>query len=458
MGVVTAASLTPTGPSEANTRAMPGSFTGYAFDTCDAPSQHAMNDWLKSSRYWAVGIYISGMNRACKTQSHLTRRWVSTQAHKGWRLLPLTVGRQASCSPRGYYVGKRISAKPAHRYAKARSQGRSAADSAVAAARSLGIGRHSVLWYDLEYFDMSKTRCRRSALAFTSGWTKGLHRRHFRSGFYSSASSGITMVDNARRAGWPRKQLPDLVWVAEWNGSATLRSSYVGRGGWWPHKRVHQFRGGHTERHSGSAINVDSNFMSTGGGTKAGHKPICPGADVTMRHYPHLHRGAHGPAVRAVQCLLRRAGFFHHKLTGDYGRRTAHAVHRFRHHRHGLHTTSKVGRGTWAALLSTGPVVRTKFGSGGREVRRLEGALNAASHAHLKVNGIFGPGDLRAVRHYQRKSGLAHTGVVNGATWRILRHGHLTSPPRRSGGHEWLDVFPDDSIPYSSGALPRTDR
>ena len=450
--------LAPTSPADARTRAMPGSFTGYAFDTCDAPSQRAMNDWLKSSRYWGVGIYISGMNRACKTQSHLTRRWVSTQAHKGWRLLPLTVGRQASCSPRGYYKGKRISAKPAHDYAAARNQGRSAADGAVRAARHLGIGRHSVLWYDLENFDLRKTRCRRSALAFTSAWTHRLHKHGYRSGLYSSASSGITMLDNARRAGWPRKQLPGFLWVAEWNGSASLRSSYVGRAGWWPHRRVHQFRGGHTEGHGGSRINVDSNFLSTGGGTNPGHRPVCRGADVTQRHYPHLQRGAHGRSVKALQCLLRRAGYFHHKLTGVFGPITAHAVHRFRHHRHGLRTTSKVGRGTWAALLSTGPALRAKYGSGGREVRRLESALNAASLAHLKVNGIFGPGDWRAVRNYQRKSHLAATGVVNKATWRALRHGHLTTPPRHSGGHEWLDLFPDDTIPYSSGAQPRTDR
>jgi hypothetical protein len=457
VGAVTAATLTPAGPAEADTRAMPGSFTGYAFDTCDTPSQRAMNDWLKSSRYWAVGIYISGMNRACKTQSHLSPRWVSTQARKGWRLLPLTVGRQASCSPRGYYVGNRISAKPGHDYAKARSQGRSAAANAVGAARHLGIGRHSVLWYDLEHFDLSKKRCRRSALAFSSAWTNGLHRRGFRSGFYSSASSGITLLDNARRSGYPRKQLPGYLWVAEWNGAASLRSSYVGRGGWWPHKRVHQYRGGHTEHHGGSAINIDSNFLSTGGGTEAGHLPVCKGADVTKRHYPHLQRGAHGPAVKAVQCLLRQSGYFHHKLTGFFGHITARAVHRFRHHRHGLGTTSKVGRGTWTALLSSGPPLRAKYGSGGREVRRLESALNAASLVHLRVNGIFGPGDLRAVRNYQHKTGLAATGVVNKATWRTLRHGRLSSPPRHSGGHEWFDLFPE-TIPFNSGAEPRTDR
>src|SRR5215218_2977834 len=67
-------------PSVAGTRAAPGSFTGYAFDTCDTPSQRQMNAWRRHSKFWGVGVYIAGMNRACSTQRHLTRRWVATQS------------------------------------------------------------------------------------------------------------------------------------------------------------------------------------------------------------------------------------------------------------------------------------------------------------------------------------------------------------------------------------------
>ena len=48
----------------------------------------------------AVGIYISGDSRACRDQPNLTPRWVSTQLTNGWRLLPITLGPQASCQPR----------------------------------------------------------------------------------------------------------------------------------------------------------------------------------------------------------------------------------------------------------------------------------------------------------------------------------------------------------------------
>ena len=82
------------------TRPRPGNFTGYGFDQCLAPTQAKMNSWLQHSPFLAVGIYISGDSRACRHQPNLTPRWIATQLSKGWRLLPITLGPQASCQPR----------------------------------------------------------------------------------------------------------------------------------------------------------------------------------------------------------------------------------------------------------------------------------------------------------------------------------------------------------------------
>ncbi len=87
-------------PAQASTIVTPGNFTGYGFDQCLAPSQGAMDAWLKNSPFLAVGIYISGDSRACRSQPNLTKTWVNTQLRKGWRLLPITLGPQASCSTR----------------------------------------------------------------------------------------------------------------------------------------------------------------------------------------------------------------------------------------------------------------------------------------------------------------------------------------------------------------------
>src|SRR5215212_947297 len=143
-------------PAQASSVVTPGNFTGYGFDQCLAPSQGAMDAWLKNSPFLAVGIYISGDSRACRSQPNLSKTWVNTQLRNGWRLLPITLGPQASCSPRfpRYGNDETINPRPGAngQYGKARAQGRAEAVKAVAAAQALGIAPRSTLWYDIEGF------------------------------------------------------------------------------------------------------------------------------------------------------------------------------------------------------------------------------------------------------------------------------------------------------------------
>src|SRR5262245_53178870 len=98
-GVLASATPAPADDPATNP-ATPGNLTGYGFDQCLAPSQTAMDKWLTNSPFLAVGIYISGASRACRNQPNLTSTWVETQLTSGWRLLPITLGPQASCSTR----------------------------------------------------------------------------------------------------------------------------------------------------------------------------------------------------------------------------------------------------------------------------------------------------------------------------------------------------------------------
>jgi hypothetical protein len=439
----------------ADTKVMPGDFTGYAFDTCDAPSQRTMDDWRTHSKYWGVGIYIAGMNRACDAQPHLTSSWVAEQSRKGWHLLPLVVGRQASCSPKGYYTGKRISADPRNDYAEARSQGRTAAENGVDAARRLGIARRSALWYDLEHFDTTVKRCRLSALAFTSAWTNRLHELRYRSGFYSSASSGISVLERARRVSPGRYAFPDYLWIAEWNGRDTVRSQYVGERYWWPHRRVHQYRGPHDERHGGSRLNIDSNYLSTGRGTVAGRPAPSCGVRISFRSYPHLEQRDQGDRVRAAQCLLKQRNHYDGKPHGRFDRATRRAVTRFQRQHDGLPTNGQIGARTWTSLLAQGPRPLVKFGSGGDAVRRLQRALNAATKADLEVDGTFARPEARAVTHYQRETGRARTGVVTGATWAALAGGRTAARQPTMTRAELEELFArvqrSTVVPFSSG-------
>ena len=416
--------LLPAPAAQAATPPMPGDFTGYAFDTCEAPSQKKMDAWRRHSKYAGVGIYIAGRNRACPEQEQLTPRWVRKQSGKGWQLLPLVVGRQAACAPKQRYDGKRIAKDPDNSYAQARRQGRAEARAGVEAARRLGIGKRSVLWFDLEDFDVSKTHCRRSALAFVSGWTAQLHDRGYRSGLYSSAGSGIIAVDNARRLSPGSYKLPDYLWIAEWDRREDVRSSYIDEDGWWPHRRVKQYRGDQHERHVGVRIHIDSNVVDTGQGTVGGRAAPSCGVELDHRRYLRLSRGDRGDQVKAAQCLLRQKDVYAGKVDGRYSKATAKAARRFQE-RHGLRRTGEMDPRTWTALHAVGARPLLKYGSGGNAVRRLQRALNAARSGDLRVDGIFAQAEHRAVKRYQRERGRGTSGVVTAELWRQLQRGKL---------------------------------
>ena len=431
----TAVALGPTVPAVAGNRATPGNFTGYGFDQCIAPTQAAMDAWLTSSQFWAVGIYISGDSRACPTQPNLTSTWISAQLRNGWRLLPLTVGPQASCSTRDSYAGEvKINPDPAGDYAAALLQGRLEAVKTIRAARALGISAKSTLWYDIEAFSIAGTKCRESALTFLSGWTRALHNFNYVSGVYSSAASGIKMLDDAAAAG-SRHTMPDRVWIADWNGRANLNSVYVRSTSWMPHRRVHQYRGGHLERHGGVTINIDSNFMSLGRGSFARQlRPAC-GVGVDLADFHTLRRGNKGAEVKALKCMLKLKGLFGGRMYPGFNRRTAVAVKAFQR-ANGIAVSGVATLRTWTALHTAGRVQLLKYGSAGNPVRRLQRGLNAAVNAHLEITGVFAGPTLKAVRAYQHKRGLPGTGVVTSDTWVQLQRGYVKAASKAKGANE----------------------
>jgi len=421
------AGLTVSAPASADNVATPGGFTGYGFDQCLAPSQSAMDAWLHHSPFWAAGIYISGASRGCPVQPNLTPTWIRTQLASGWRLLPITLGPQAWCTTRERYLHqKRISPRPARRYARARAQGRAEAAKTVRVARRLGIVRRSTLWYDLEAFNISPTNCRESALSFLHAWTRALHHHGYVSGVYSSAASGIRMLDDARVLRRGTYTMPDRVWIADWNGRRDTSSSYVRGDGWRPHKRVHQYVGGHNETHGGVTINIDRNWLNIGGGSVAGREPAhCGGAaSFNFRRYPRRQVGDRGALVRTVQCILSNKGRYSGAIDGVYDAGVGQAVRRYRVSR-GLHASTVTSRRTWVALLSQGAHPIVKYGSASRAVRRLQRALNAADSAGLRVTGFFNGPTVDAVRAYQRGRGRAASGVANRYVWRPLLAGRL---------------------------------
>ena len=413
----------PQGPASS----APGSFYGYGFDQCLAPGQATMDRWLESSPFLAVGIYISGDSRGCRTQPNLTPTWVSTQVTKGWRLLPITLGPQASCLktfPR-YGTDATINPDSSGGYAPAKTQGAAEAAKTVGVAQSLGLGQGSTMWYDLEGFDATNTACRESALSFLSGWTAQLRAQGYVSGVYSSAGSGIAELDKARTTRPGTFTLPDRIWIARWDGAANTSTTYIAEDGWRPGGRMKQYQGGHDETWGGVTINIDRNYLELGAAPVGSSKRQC-GIQVEFARYAGLHPASPGKKasgkgqVQALQCLLKKQGGYAGKLTGRYSKAVVKAVNAWQA-KVGLPTTAQWSRKAWQTLLASGGTQTTlKTGSTGMAVRRVQRALNTSPKTDLVVDGIFSAATEAKVRAWQTRVGLEVSGVVGVDDWAYL--------------------------------------
>ncbi len=412
----------------------PGDFTGYGFDQCLAPTQAMMDRWLSTSPFLAVGIYISGDSRACRDQPNLTPTWIRTQLTKGWKLLPITLGPQASCQPRFPRYSDDFKIDPFRgkgRYPRAREMGRASGASTVADARRLGIPEGSTLWYDLEGFDNTNTACRESALAFVSDWVTTVKAQGFVTGVYSSASSGIKVLDDTRASRTTAYRLPDRIWLARWDGVANTSSSYIRDDGWRPGGRVKQYRGGHDETWGGVRINIDSNYLDLGKGMVAAPESHCGATKVDFVDYGTLEparTGYRAPAARvaALKCLMSERGYYRGPVDGIYGKAIINSVRTWKAERR-QPADDRWFRKDWTALLSGGSRPILKLGSASAYapyVRRVQRAINAADIGiKTNVDGTFSADTTAAVKRYQRRVGLTQSGVVDVPTWAKLQAG-----------------------------------
>lgn len=405
--------------------ATPGDFTGYGFDQCLAPTQSAMDRWWAKSPFSAVGIYISGDSRACRSQPNLSPTWVAAQVARGWRLLPIALGPQASCQPRfpRYQDDFKISNKPAGGYATAAAQGAAEADNNAADATAYGIGPGSTIWYDLEGFDLTNTACRESALVFVSSWVTRIKEHGYVAGFYSSASSGIKMLDDARTQRPGQFALPDRIWIARWDGAANTSTTYIPEDGWRPGGRMKQYRGGHNETWGGVTINIDSNFIDLGAGSQPVPEGRCPGTRLGFWKYPKLSpASARATRVKVLQCLLTEQGTYAGPVNGSYDAATIAAARAWQAARR-FTPTDTFEKRHWTALLSAGARTTIKRGSSDESVHRLQRALNAAGAGRFRATGVFDAKTEAALRTYQSRLRITVSGVATRQTWNKLQRG-----------------------------------
>jgi len=404
-------------PAHAAKPSTPQRFTGYAFDTCVAPSNAVMDRWNLASPYAVVGIYTSGNSRYCDDtkQPHLSPAWVRRQAAQGWLFMPIHVGRQAPC-----FAGskKKMSADPP----TARKQARAEADEATSRAAQFGFARGNTVYLDIEWYDRGDARCNEAVLAFTSAFVKRAHVRGYRVGLYSSASAAIQAIDVARHRG-RSLHYPDQLWFAWTNRKANTRGLPYLQDTWWKRDRIHQFHNDITVSHGGQKYLIDKNVIDVGGGSRAkAEKKICK-VQPSRARYRNLKPGKRGQDLRLLQCLLRKAG--HPVKVTPSGRWNASTRKALRSYRRTLGMAPKpvANRRVWTALLSRGSTpVALKRGKSGQRVYRLQRALRAAGQ-NVDITGVFDAKTTAAVRSYRRSVGLPAWPSADRRVWAALQRG-----------------------------------
>ncbi|GAB3834450.1 hypothetical protein GCM10028799_68190 [Kribbella italica] len=224
--------------------------SGWAFDTCTAPTVAQMAAWKASSPYRAVGIYIGGGNRSC-AQPQLTASWVSTVTRQGWRLIPIYLGWQATCTHRT--TALKMSASTA----TAAAQARGSASDAVTKARALGLIGGSAIYGDMEHYDLGNASCRAAVLSYLSAWTKELHRYGYLSAVYAHQDSGARhLAEVYNSTAYAR---PDALWIARWDKKTALTGwPLISNAYWASGQRAKQYWGDHNETYGGVTLNIDS--------------------------------------------------------------------------------------------------------------------------------------------------------------------------------------------------------
>jgi hypothetical protein len=235
--------LASTRPSGGQSRSMVG------FDTCQAPSLRTMQVWR--AKFSVTGIYIGGENRACG-YGNLSRTWVQSVKAMGWSLLPNYVGPQPPCdSFRG-----RINPR------EAAAQGRSAANWAIANAKTLGIGKGSPIYYDMEAYNDAKGRCVTAVLVFLDAWTRQLNAKGYVSGVYSSEDAAIVDLQTTSQINGHKLAKPQCVWIALWDHRKNMSGpSYADRSGWPSNERSKQYAGPRWVKVRGIKLNIDADLV-----------------------------------------------------------------------------------------------------------------------------------------------------------------------------------------------------
>ncbi len=230
-------------------------YQGHAFDKCEVPTLAQLQDWINSSPYRGLNLYIGGVLRAC-SNSALNAEYVNQiRGVQGWSLIPTWVGPQAPCTT----FSKKISSNISTAYQQGVNEAASALTTAAALNLALPDQSGTIIYYDMEAYDTTNTSCNNAVKSFINGWVTQMHAKNSLAAIYSTGPvlNQIAAISN----------LPDAIWPAHWiysqfNPDATVWDIYrLSNDVWNQHQRVRQYSGGHYETWGSVRLNIDSNVL-----------------------------------------------------------------------------------------------------------------------------------------------------------------------------------------------------
>ena len=147
--------------------------------------------------------------------------------------------------------------------------------------------------------------------------------------------------------------------------------------------------------------------------------------NASFSRYQVISKGSKGSQARAVECLLRKAGYSA-TVNGSFSVHDAAKLARFRASV-GLNPLKVAGPRPWSALLSRGSRPVLERGDSGASVLRLQRSLRSLGYTRVALNSTFGASTVAAVKSAQKKRGLKQTGRTNKALWSALQHGKIAA-------------------------------
>jgi cell wall-associated NlpC family hydrolase len=148
---------------------------------------------------------------------------------------------------------------------------------------------------------------------------------------------------------------------------------------------------------------------------------------ASFSKYQVISKGSKGSQTKALECLLRQAGYSA-TVNGSFSVHDAAKLAKYRKSV-GLSPLKLAGPRPWSALLSQGSRPALARGDKGASVLRLQRSLRALGYTKVSLNSSYGATTVAAVKSAQKKRGQKQTGKATTALWSALQHGRVAAVP-----------------------------